>query len=46
MMLLAIICLLAAAIWSAIQRGWPFMFLAVGLLLWAVSTHPALTLHL
>jgi hypothetical protein len=46
MLLLALVCLLASAIWSAINRAWPFMLLAVGLLLWALSTYPSLTLHL
>jgi hypothetical protein len=44
MLLLALVLLLAAAIWSAIQRAWPLALLAAGLLLWVASTHPALHL--
>jgi hypothetical protein len=38
--LLALACLLASAIWSAIQRAWPLVLLAAGLTLWLLSTTP------
>lgn len=44
MLLLALICLLTAVVWSAFQRAWPLMLLAAGLLLWAASGHPDLHL--
>jgi hypothetical protein len=36
--LLAAVAFLASAIWSAVLRSWSAMLLAVGLLLWLIST--------
>lgn len=38
--LLALICFAVATIWWAIQKAWPYAFLAAGLALLTLAAHP------
>ena len=38
LVLIAFLCLLASAIWSAVLKSWPIVLLCAGLCLWLVST--------
>lgn len=45
MILIALVCFLAAAIWAVVlsPRAWPLALIAAGLLFYVLSGHP--TLH-
>lgn len=38
LVLLALLALVAAAVWFTITRGWPMVLLTTGLALWLLST--------
>lgn len=42
LLLLALICFLASAIWSAILKSWPMVLLAAGLIFMVLDAHPNL----
>lgn len=42
LLLLALICFLAGAIWGAILKSWPLLVLGVGGVLLILSGHPLL----
>lgn len=44
MVLLALICFLASAIWSGILRAWPMALLALGLVFYVAAGQPGLHL--
>lgn len=43
--LLAFLCFLVAAIWSAVTRSWTLALVAAGLALWVIAGNDFLDIH-